>query len=70
MDSRKRSEEGKGIDMIDMPTLYLSDLLRRQGALRADVISRGDDTWMITFWFAGGRTHTCITARCRIQSLT
>jgi hypothetical protein len=52
--------------MTDLPTLHVKDLQRRAGAFRLDVISNGDDTWTLTYWFAGGKTHTETTARCRL----
>jgi hypothetical protein len=52
--------------MTSLPILYLSDLMFRERACRADVISNGDDRWTITYWLRGGRQRTEETAPCRI----
>jgi hypothetical protein len=48
------------------PTLYLADLVRRAGALRADAIANPDGSYRITYWFRGGKTREETTAVCRL----
>jgi hypothetical protein len=54
-------------EYLRLPQIYLSDLVRRKGALFADKISRAGDSWLIVYTFKGGRQERELTAACRIH---
>lgn len=51
---------------LALPKLYLEDLIKRRGALFAEVISNADLSRTITYVFEGGRQETETTARCQL----
>lgn len=49
-----------------LPTLYLSDLVRRRGALFAEFITNADLSRLIVYTFKGGRQERETTAPCQL----
>lgn len=50
----------------NLPTLYLSDLIRQRGALFAEFITNADMSRLIIYTMVGGRQERETTAPCKL----
>lgn len=49
-----------------LPRIWLSDLVRRRNASRAECISQAGDRWLVVYFFPDGRQERQTTAPCRL----